>query len=102
MTCQRHQLHLKQNYSRITVFIQDNQQPARQQRTTKDLTSLEILEGKWQMSFNPSKCTVIIISPNEKEHLTPTSYHLHDQTLETEDDSKYLRVTITTSSFEGT
>ena len=31
----------------------------------KGLTALETWEGKWQMKLNPSKCTVVRISPNK-------------------------------------
>ena len=77
--------------------ISQNQQPGIQWHNTvqKDLTSLEKGESKWQSSFNPSKCTIIRISPNKKKQLIPTSHQLHGHTLETEDACKYLRVTIT-------
>ena len=57
--------------------------------------TLEKWESKWQMSFRPSKCTVIRISANNKKQLIPTPYQLHSHTLETEDARKYLVLTIT-------
>ena len=52
------------------------------------------------MKFNPSKCTVIIISPNKSKPVVPvlqTLYQLHGHTLEIEEASKYLGVTLTNS-----
>lgn len=61
----------------------------------KDLSSLEQWETTWQMSFNPSKCNVIRITPNKKKAILQTSYKLHGQTLETKSSSSYLGVSVT-------
>ena len=58
----------------------------------KDLTNLEKWEMDWQMKFNPEKCYVINISKKPKPNLF--KYKLHDHTLETVKDSKYLGVTM--------
>ena len=59
----------------------------------EDLGSLEEWEHMWQMEFNPSKCNVIRIMPNEQRKVLTYSYFLHGQTLETSA-SKYLGITI--------
>ena len=46
------------------------------------------------MEFNPSKCNVIRIMPNEQRKVLTYSYFLHGQTLETTSASKYLGITI--------
>jgi hypothetical protein len=48
----------------------------------EDLTALENWENGWQMSFNPSKCTVIRVAPNKSKTVIPTNYQLHGHTLE--------------------
>ena len=48
----------------------------------------------WQMEFNPSKCNIIRIMPNEQRKVLISSYFLHGQTLETTSASKYLGITI--------
>ena len=58
------------------------------------LTALEQWEATWQMSFNPSKCTVIRVSTSRR-HKSQSTYTLHGQTLEIVDGSKYLGVTVT-------
>ena len=60
----------------------------------QDLTALEQWEADWQMSFNPSKCTVIRVHTGRKVKFQ-SSYRLHGQTLEVVDGSKYLGVTVT-------
>ena len=43
----------------------------------EDLTTLENWENRWQMSFNPSKCTVIRVAPNKSKtysYQLPTSW----------------------------
>ena len=60
----------------------------------QDLTALEQWEGTWQMSFNPSKCTVIRVSTGRR-HKFQSIYTLHGQTLDVVDGSKYLGVTVT-------
>ena len=47
------------------------------------------------MSFNPTKCTVIRVSPSKTKPVLPTHYQLHGHTLEVVEASKYLGVTIT-------
>ena len=49
------------------------------QRLREDLTALEKWEETWQMSFNPTKCTVIRITPHCLEILE-TQYTLHGHT----------------------
>jgi len=71
--------------------IQDDSDRARLQ---EDLSALEQWEHEWQMSFNPSKCTVIRAVPKGCKPI-PTQYQLHGQTLETVEGSKYLGVTLT-------
>ena len=60
----------------------------------QDLTALEQWEATWQMSFNPSKCTVIRVSTGRR-HKFQSTYTLHGQTLDVVDGSKYLGVTVT-------
>ena len=61
----------------------------------QDLSALERWENEWQMSFNPTKCTVIRVSPRKTKPVLPTHYLLHGHTLEVVEASKYLGVTIT-------
>ena len=60
----------------------------------QDLSALERWENDWQMSFNPTKCTVIRVAPSKNKSVLPTQYQLHGHTLEVEEASKYLGVTI--------
>ena len=60
----------------------------------QDLTALEQWEATWQMSFNPSQCTVIRVSAGRR-HKFQSRYTLHGQTLDVVDGSKYLGVTVT-------
>ena len=60
----------------------------------QDLTALEQWEATWQMSFNPSKCTVVRVSTGMR-HKFQSRYMLHGQTLDGVDGSKYLGVTVT-------
>ena len=62
----------------------------------KDLTSLEKWEETWQMSFNPTKCTVIRIAPRCRK-IIDTTYSPHGHTFEVVVASKYIGVTITES-----
>ena len=62
----------------------------------EDLTALENWENRWQMSFNPSKCTVIRVAPNKSKTVIHTNYQLHGHTLEIVDSNKYL-VTLTSN-----
>jgi hypothetical protein len=43
----------------------------------QDLSALERWENEWQMSFNPTKCTVIRVSPRKTKPVLPTHYQLH-------------------------
>ena len=65
----------------------------------EDLTALENWENRWQMIFNPSKCTVIRAAPNKSKTVihTCTNYQFHGHTLEIVDSSKYLGVTLTSN-----
>ncbi|XP_052818036.1 uncharacterized protein LOC128244061 [Mya arenaria] len=60
------------------------------------LAALEQWEEKWQMSFNPTKCTIIRIAPRCRK-IIDTKYSHHCHTLEVVDAIKYLGVTITES-----
>ena len=71
--------------------IRDQQEQALLQ---EDLDSLKEWEHTWQIEFNPSKCSVILIMPNEQRKVLTSSYLLHRQTLETTSASKYLGITI--------
>eukprot|EP00794_Sanderia_malayensis_P001703 gene1703-biopygen1557 len=73
------------------VIVCDNDS----QRLQEDLTALEKREETWQMSFNPSKCSVIRIAPHKKKKAISTQYYLHGHLLDVVDASKYLGVTIT-------
>ena len=58
----------------------------------EDLKSLQLWQDKWQMSFNPSKCSVMVIS-NKK--VPPTrDYVFCGQTLDKKSSQPYLGVTI--------
>ena len=63
----------------------------------EDLSALEDWERAWQMSFNPSKCTIIRITSGKKRKKSAfqSSYTLHSQVLEVTDASKYLGVKVT-------
>ena len=58
-----------------------------------NLTALEHSKITWQMSFNPTKCVVLLISTNKKTGLS-TQYQLHGHTFEMVDSSKYLGMAI--------
>ena len=62
-------------------------------------SQLENWENRWQMSFNPSKCTVIRVVPNKSKTVIHTNYQLHGHTLEIADSNKYLGVTLTSNLF---
>ncbi len=57
-----------------------------------DLENLEKWENKWDMEFNPSKCQIIHIT--KSRHHIPTTYKLHNTTLESAPSAKYLGVDI--------
>ena len=63
----------------------------------EDLSALEEWERVWQMSFNPSKCSVIRITPDKKKSkkVFQSTYNLHNQVLEVTDASNYLGVKVT-------
>jgi hypothetical protein len=61
----------------------------------QDLSALERWENEWQMSFNPTKCTVIRVSPSKTKPVLPTHYQLHGHTLVVMEASKHLGVIIT-------
>ena len=61
----------------------------------QDLSALERWGNEWQMSFNPTECTVIRVSPRKTKPVLPTHYQLHGHTLEVVEASKHLGVTIT-------
>ena len=61
----------------------------------EDLSALEEWERIWQMSFNPSKCSVIRITTGRRKKVYHSSYTLHGQKLEVVDSSKYLGVKVT-------
>jgi hypothetical protein len=63
----------------------------------EDLTALENWEIRWQMSFNPSKCTVIRVAPNKSKTAIHANYQLQGHTLEIVDSNKYLGVTLTSN-----
>ena len=58
----------------------------------QDLNQLATWEKKWQMKFHPQKCSVLRITRNQCPTTFP--YQLHGHTLESENCSKYLGVTI--------
>ena len=53
-----------------------------------DLKKLEEWESKWQMSFNVQKCYLLTVT--KKHNSIPTSYSLHNHTLERVPEAKYL------------
>jgi len=62
------------------------------QSLQKDLHNPELWEKEWSMEFNRDKCEVIRIHRKKKPVIFP--YILHDSTLRTTENAKYLRVTI--------
>ena len=61
----------------------------------EDLAALEEWERIWQMSFNPSMCSVIRVTAGKRKKVFQSSYRLHGQELEVVDSSKYLGVKVT-------
>ena len=59
----------------------------------EDLKKLGEWEQKWKMEFHPDKCQVIPITRNKNPIIN--KYVLHNHTLETATNAKYLGVTIT-------
>jgi ribonuclease P/MRP protein subunit RPP40 len=58
----------------------------------RDLTQLHTWSQKWQMHFNPKKCTTMHIST--RGNSPPYKYHLAGEQLETVREHKYLGITI--------
>ena len=58
----------------------------------KDLDNLQKWENKWKMEFHPDKCQVLTIS-NKKQNIK-SDYTIHNQTLKTTNNAKYLGVII--------
>ncbi len=63
----------------------------------KDQDQLCEWENKWQMSFNPSKCSVMIIT--RKKKLVISNYIMHGQILSCEEHHPYLGVEIAKDLF---
>ena len=63
------------------------------QQLQQDLDKLQLWEDRWDMEFNPSKCTVIQVTRSKK--LIPSVYTLHGHILETVSSAKYLGVNLT-------
>ncbi len=63
----------------------------------KDLDQLCEWENKWQMSFNPSKCSVMRIT--RKKQLVISNYIMHGQILSCAEHHPYLGVEITKDLF---
>lgn len=61
----------------------------------KDLDSLEKWANEWQMSFNTSKCSVIIFGSTKSVDIQSLQYRLNNVVLNIVDSIKYLGVTIT-------
>lgn len=88
--------------SNVRLFADDSllyrviRMPGDSEQLQMDLQALEKWEKTWLMSFNPTKCSVIRITPKNQK-AEETSYMLHGHTLATEDASKYLGVTLTSN-----
>ena len=63
------------------------------QALQQDLDSLQVWEKEWQMEFNTDKYEVTRITT--KENLIIYPYQIHQTTLRSTDQAKYLGVTIT-------
>ena len=87
------------SHSKTKLFADDSmifkeiQKEQDQTKLQEDLDSLQLWESKWQMNFNPSKCTSMSANSGKKDTI-PKDYFLHDQKLEKTKFSKYLGVTI--------
>ena len=62
------------------------------QSLQEDLHNLELWGKEWSMEFNADKCEVLRIHRKKKPVIFP--YTLHDTTLRTTENAKYLGVTI--------
>ena len=58
----------------------------------KDLDALSEWETKWDMSFHPDKCHVLVF--DRSKEMIKTNYTLHGQTLGQVSSTKYLGITI--------
>ena len=58
----------------------------------KDLDTLSEGETKWDMSFHPDKCHVLVF--DRSKEMIKTNYTLHGQTLGQVSSTKYLGITI--------
>ena len=84
--------------SRVRLFADDtivyltikSQESA--QALQNDLKNLELWEKEWSMEFNPDKCEILRIHRKKKPVIFP--YTLHDTTLKSTENAKYLGVTI--------
>ncbi len=91
------------NHSETRLFADDTilfraiSKPSDSQLLQQDLSALETWENRWQMAFNPSKCTVIRVTSGKTNPELDFQYQLHGHTLEIEDASKYLGVTISSN-----
>ena len=63
------------------------------QALQEDLDSLQVWEREWQMEFNADKCEVIRITT--KKNPIIYNYQIHQTTLQSTEQAKYLGVTIT-------
>ena len=71
----------------LTILTQDDCHALQ-----SDLTKLEAWEKEWLMAFNPDKCEVIRITKKKTPILH--DYKLHDITLQSTKNVKYLGVNI--------
>ena len=60
----------------------------------KDLDSLERWASEWQMSFNTSKCSIIVFGNTKAVNIQDLKYRLNNVVLNTVNSIKYLGVTI--------
>ena len=91
--------------SRVRLFADDTivyltiKSHASAQSLQEDLHNLELWEKEWSMEFNPEfnpdKCEVLRIHRKMKPVIFP--YTLHDTTLRTTENAKYLGVTISSN-----
>ena len=62
------------------------------QQLQDDLDQLQRWEKLWDMEFNPSECVVMHIT--RARHPIKSQYTMHNQTLDTDDTTRYLGVDI--------
>ena len=58
----------------------------------EDLNQLQTWEHNWDMEFHPQKCKLLSIINKTKP--LPTSYTIHEETLESVESAKYLGITL--------